>query len=162
MRGKIVTKQEAINKLHEVLKPGNTVYTDLKHVSRSGMYRRLAVYVIRDNEPRWLTYWVASALGWRFDKKHETLGVSGCGMDMGFHTVYSLSAALFPDGFGCIGQGCPANDHSNGDRDYTPHSETVVRKRSVYTDTSISFERKKRVVRHWHRDGGYALRHRWL
>lgn len=33
-----------------------------------------------------------------------------------------ISRVLYPQGFGCIGEGCPSNDHSNGDRDYTPHA----------------------------------------
>ena len=54
---------------------------------------------------------------------------------MGFAVIYELSQALFPKGFECIGEKCPSNDHSNGDRDYTPHH---------------------------HNSGGYALKHRWM
>jgi hypothetical protein len=37
---------------------------------------------------------VARALGWRYDN-HDGVTVKGCGMDMGFHLVYSLSQALY-------------------------------------------------------------------
>jgi hypothetical protein len=54
-----------------------------------------------------------------------------------------LSYALYPKGFTCLGDGgehrrqrCPANDHSNGDRDYSPHQHPQA--------------------------GGYALRQEWL
>lgn len=68
--------------------------------------------------------------------KGDALVVNGCGMDMGFHVVYELGYTLYGrDGFICIGERCPSNDHSNGDRDYTPHAHT---------------------------DGGYALRYEWL
>ena len=67
----------------------------------------------------------------------DGLKVSGAGMDMGFWLVYTLSRALWPDGYACIGEGCPANDHSNGLREYT-------------------------AGKHQHSDGGYALRQRWL
>lgn len=38
-------------------------------------------------------------MGFRYDRKHEAIGAGGCGMDMGFHLVYTLSRVLFPDGF---------------------------------------------------------------
>jgi len=56
-------------------------------------------------------------------------------MDMGFHLVYSLSRALYPDGFACVGDYCPSNDHSNG---------------------------QPKDLRSHHRDGGYALRQEWI
>jgi hypothetical protein len=28
---------------------------------------------------------------------------------------------LWPDGWTCIGEKCPSNDHFNGDRNYEPH-----------------------------------------
>ena len=124
---------EAIERLREWLSPGDTVYTNVIHVSRSGMSRNIKVYTFQNNEPLYLSYNVAQALGW--GKPDDFVKVGGCGMDMGFHLVYELSATLFPDGFDCSGQRCSSNDHSNGDRDYTPHH---------------------------HRDGGYALRQRWL
>ena len=82
-------------------------------------------------------------------------------MDMGFHLVYSLSYALWPDGFGCVGAGCPSNDHSNGDRDYTPHGPTDANGDPEDRDPGPG-EARDGLVRHWHRDGGYALRQRWL
>ena len=127
---------EAIERLREWLKPGDTVYTNVIGVSRSGMSRRIKVYQFENNEPRYLTYNVAKALGWTFvGDPQDAIRVNGCGMDMGFHLVYELSATLFPSGFTCTGLGCHSNDHSNGDRNYTSHN---------------------------HRDGGYALRQRWL
>ncbi len=132
-------KIDGFNRLRELLKPGDTVFTKLVSVSRSGMFRRIDVYVFRDNEPVWLTGSVAPLIGARYTmndwQKQAGLGVSGCGMDMGFHVVYELSYALFKDGFDCIGEKCPSNDHSNGDRNYEPHQ---------------------------HSSGAYALKHRWL
>jgi len=97
-------RQEAIDRLREILKPGDTVYTIVKHVSRSGMLRHIELYVIKDNEPQRLSGWAADALGWRWT--NDGVVVGGCGMDMGFHTVYELAATLFnhpisgnPDGY---------------------------------------------------------------
>lgn len=142
--------------LREWLKPGDTVYTVLRHVSRSGMQRRIDLYAIIGGKPQWLSYHAAKACGWRVNTNdREGIVVGGCGMDMGFHLVYSLSHTLWPGGFGCIGEGCPSNDHSNGDRDYTPHATDEQRRGA---DGALCTCHRK----HWHRDGGYALQHAWL
>ena len=134
-------RDDAIKQLREMLPPGSTVRTILRHVARSGMTRWISP-VVNDRDISWP---VARALDEPYGivpAGHEGIKIGGCGMDMGSQLVYSLSRTLYPDGFECLGerQGpgwslCPSNDHSNGDRDYTPHN---------------------------HEDGGYALNHRWL
>lgn len=157
---KTIRKQEALQYLRLLLKPGDTVWTILRHVSKSGMSRRIDLCVMRDNEPRLITRSVADVLGCRHDMDKQGLTVGGCGMDMGFHMVYNLSRSLWPTGFGCIGTGCPANDHVNGD--YTAHKDAQnkqsiqARKRGhVGPDPST-------MPGHIHLDGGYALQQRWL
>lgn len=92
-------QQEAITRLKEIIQPGDTIYTIVKQVARSGMSRRMNLYLIRDNQPIWLTRRVAVALDMGFHDESDTLIVRGCGMDMGFSTVYDLSRTLF-DGNG--------------------------------------------------------------
>jgi hypothetical protein len=87
-------KQQSIETLKTYLKPGDTVYVVVKHVSKSGMTREIGVYTIVDGELLNLTHHVARALGWSVGK-HDGVKVSGCGMDMGFHLVYTLSRVLF-------------------------------------------------------------------
>lgn len=87
-------QKEAIAELLEILKPGDTVYTLLRHVSKSGMMRRIDLYIIRDNEPRRISYLVADALGYKIGEK-QGIVVSGCGMDMGYHLVNNLLQVLF-------------------------------------------------------------------
>jgi hypothetical protein len=131
MEGITMNKQEAITRLHEILKPGDTVQTILRHVSRSGMSRSISPVVNGED----ISYLVVP-LGYRFDKKNGGVKIGGCGMDMGFHLVYNLSWAMFTEGFECAGEKkCHASDHSNGDRNYKPHT---------------------------HKVGGYALVQRWL
>jgi len=129
-------KEECRARLLSLIRPGDTVYTTLKHVSRSGMMRVIDLHIIKDNEPLWIGRTVADLLEDSYDYRKQGIRVGGCGMDMGFSIVYNLSHVLFPDGFGCIGERCPSNDHCNGDRDYTEG--------------------------HKHSSGGYALRHRWM
>lgn len=146
---------EAIERLRGLVKPGDTVYTVLRSVSRSGMSRSIDIYKFETDDRTgrpvkvWLSYNVAHAGIGSWDDARKCVKVGGVGMDMGFHLVYSLSSRLFRDGFGCIGEGCPSNDHSNGDRDYTPHS-------APRDDTSTP------GAAHWHAQGGYALRHEWI
>ena len=163
---KAAERAEAIETLRDILAPGDTVYCVLRHVSRSGMMRHIDFYKMPDtpgDSPRWLSWLIGRALDLRLAPRDNGLKVSGCGMDMGFHVVYNLSATLYRGGFGCIGDPeggirCPSNDHSNGDRDYTPHlDDTPQSAAEVGTDIPA-----KRAHRHYHNDGGYALTSRWL
>lgn len=145
----------AKSRLLDVLSPGDTVYCILRHVSRSGMSRTISLYAKTDSGMQWLDgFAVKLNVGSGFDKKRGGLKVGGCGMDMGFALVYELNYRLFPDGFGCTGERCPSNDHSNGDRDYTPHK----------ADRRKGMKNAEKPARreHWHREGGYALTHKWL
>lgn len=95
---------EAIARLRVWLKPGDKLWTVLRHRSASGMSRTIDIVRLErnaDGEERVSTYaWnAAKALGWRFDKARNGLKVQGCGMDMGFHTVCALSAVLFGNGY---------------------------------------------------------------
>lgn len=130
-------KAKALEYLHEYLKPGDKVYTILRHVSQSGMNRRISVIIptlSKEGKPGFydITHLVATACEYRTDPRNEGLKVGGCGMDLGFSVVYHLSHVLWPDGFACTGDGCPSNDHSNGENN--SH----------------------------HIDGGYALKQSWL
>ena len=103
MNEKDAKSVEAIKILRKMLKPGDTVYCVLRKVARSGMSRHIDFYIISKNEPRWITGYVGQAVGTpQSDRDWRTsagLRVDGCGMDMGFHVVYSLGRVLFPDGF---------------------------------------------------------------
>lgn len=158
-------QHEAIERLREWVKPGDTLYTILRHVSRSGMLR--VVDIVKptpDGQSMLALGWnVAKALESRFDREHEGIRVSGCGMDMGFNLVYELGRAMYPDGFGCPGKSCHSNDHSNGDRDYTPHAVQYTADTCPGRPCGTECDHKSNEGRdHWHRDGGYAFQQRWL
>jgi hypothetical protein len=95
--GKIGLKIQAAASLLGLLNPKDTVYTVLRHVSASGMSRHIDLYIIKDNQPLWITGSVATLLNLK-RAKGQGLIVSGCGMDMGFATVYNLGSALWPNG----------------------------------------------------------------
>jgi hypothetical protein len=138
-------RDEFISKLRATLKPGDTLTTVLRSVSRSGMSRVIDVYHFSAKhgkvERSWLSYWIAKACGFSFNDRPEGIKIGGCGMDMGFSIVYDLGRTLYPDGVGCCGERCRSNDHANGDLDRTPHSKGHP---------------------HWHTDGGYAFEQEWI
>jgi len=116
MNAKQQERGEAVRELREILKPGDTVFVSLKHVSRSGMNRVIMPFIIRNNEPRYLGWTVAKATGRTYNRNHEGVNVGGCGMDMGFELVYTLSRYLFPEGFKVEGRG-RNGDESGWDND---------------------------------------------
>ena len=97
-------RAEAIQRLQEWFPKGSTVYTILRHVSRSGMQRTIGVVAILDKgtdgyqDIRHPNYATSKALGYTLDKQRDGVKVNGAGMDMGFHLVDSLSHALYGDG----------------------------------------------------------------
>ena len=88
-------QQEARERLRKYIKPGDTIYCILRHVSKSGLTRVIDLVKVEDGEILNIGYNAALALGWPYDRRREGVRVSGCGMDMGFHLVYSLAHALF-------------------------------------------------------------------
>jgi hypothetical protein len=98
-------RDQQIAKLREWFPKGSTVYTILRQVSRSGMRRQISVVCLRpdgekviDLHPNWS---ISQVLGYSLNKggSHDALIINGCGMDMGFEIAYSLSSALYGDGY---------------------------------------------------------------
>lgn len=113
-------RAEAIERLREWIKPGDTVYTILDHVSASGMSRDIRVVIPQADADGKIDFIhpnhaIQVALGLPRAKHGDGVRVGGCGMDMGFHLVYELSHALYGrDGYQCLGKGkCPSPYHSN-------------------------------------------------
>lgn len=74
------------------------IYTFLRHVSKSGMSRDITLKIVDgDGTLRDITYTAALAIGEKPRDSHgwRVIRVHGCGMDMGFHLVYSVSHALY-------------------------------------------------------------------
>lgn len=102
-RNKAEEKAQAKATVAELIQSGATVYTLIRHVSKSGMSRVIDVFVIQDAKDgsgpylRRFSWSAAIALGWSYDRRHEGVKVSGCGMDMTFHLVSSLCYAVGVD-----------------------------------------------------------------
>lgn len=91
-------RSEQIAKLRKLLKSGTTVYTVLRRVSSTGMTRLIDLYVIAEGDIVRITWSAAKVLELPYCRKREALRVTGCGMDMGWDTVYGLSQILLHDG----------------------------------------------------------------
>lgn len=151
---------ESLSTLRQWIKPGDTVYCVLRHVSRSGMSRDISPLVIQNGEHRYLAYHVARVLGLRdVAGAHDAVRINGCGMDMGFELVYQLGRRLFPGGFGevCTHPGCR----------YRPSSRQAATQANTSLGETKSahphkFRGRNGDTSGWDDDGGYALRHRWL
>ncbi len=95
--GKAAWREQRKTMLRDWIKPGATVYTVLKHVSKSGMSRRITPLIVHpDGEIMNISGLVSDVLEWRYNDEGSVV-VGGCGMDMGFHLVYCLSSTLFRD-----------------------------------------------------------------
>ena len=145
-------KAEAANELRKLLKPGDTVYTVLRHVSGSGMSRRIDLYVIRDGAPRYLSGYVGRALEYR-RHKDGGLVVGGCGMDMGFHLVYKLGATLW--------QTLAGADTAAG-RALRKRMAKARTCRSYLTQGGGEMPDPNKPEGSWQGAAGYALSHEWL
>lgn len=129
----------ALEQLREIVKPGDTIYTILRHVTRSGMSRSVsAIKIGKDGTTHELDWLIIQALDERMDRNHSGIKIGGCGFDAGFELVYRLSMALYgpKHGYKCLGKDCPSNSHVN-DRNAPRGSK----------------------VRH---TDGYALNQKWL
>jgi hypothetical protein len=95
---KLMDRNYAIEQLlTHYVKEGDTIYTVIRSVSASGMSRTMSVKVARDNRIADITFNVAHALDYPLVEVNgsRAIRVSGAGMDMGFHVVYSLGRVLF-------------------------------------------------------------------
>lgn len=130
---KEANRQEAITRLREILKPGDTVYTTLRHVSKSGMTRDISLHIGRDKNIQTITHLVATALNSSVKGHHgsNAIRMGGCGMDMGFALVYNLGRVLFPDGF-------------------------------IPREAGQSYGRNRASADAIDPDGGYALKQQWI
>ena len=97
MSAKSDEREEEIALLRRQLRAGLTIYTCLRSVSSSGLCRTLDLYYVENGEITRITWSAAKVLQWTYDRRNEALRVQGCGMDMGFQTVYTLSYHLFGD-----------------------------------------------------------------
>lgn len=95
-------QQEAVERLLSLFEGDASpkVYTIIRRVSRSGMSRDISLKYVKDGFLYDLTYSAAHALDWKIiEDGQRSIRVGGCGMDMGFHLVSTLSRVLYGDDY---------------------------------------------------------------
>lgn len=148
--GKRLQREQCIAELRKLVKPGQKVYCNITKVSKSGMSRRIQLYVVVSGELQSITWNAEKILGW--SRNDDGLLVSGCGMNMCFHTVYTLGRYLFPQGFGEIG--------TREQRGLTPLKKRAKDREHalLLARQGFKFPYSNGQMRGWIEDGGYALK----
>lgn len=92
-------RKESIESLRRLFDGDDSpvIHTITRHVSASGMTRDISLIYVKSGIIFNVTYSAAQALEWPLSEKsgNRAIRVSGAGMDMGFHTVYTLSRVLY-------------------------------------------------------------------
>lgn len=91
-------QQEATARLLQLFEGDDSpeILTIVRHVSRSGMSRNISLKYVKNGELMDITYSAAMVLDWPLvEGFNRAIKVGGCGIDMGFHLVYSLSGRLY-------------------------------------------------------------------
>jgi len=96
---KELERSESIERLRKLF-AGDTkplIHTINRHTSSSGMTRDISLLYVKGGTIHNITYSASLVLGWSLSEKsgNRAIRVSGTGMDMGFHTVFTLSSVLF-------------------------------------------------------------------
>lgn len=153
---KAYLQAEAVLRLKDWIKPGDTLHTQIKTVSRSGMSRVIQVIKIGCNkgEPSlsYLGYNIALVLDWKYDREREGVKVGGCGMDMGFHMVHTLGYALY---------GAKAQFGTDADA-VSLRKELFKADPFYYTQGGQPKPDPRKADRLWFGGAGYALKQSWL
>ena len=100
VQGEKLMKAQTIAGLKKHLKPGCMVYSLVRHVSSSGMSRRISFFRVDKKTGQIVNIdnSVSIIAGYKQATNAPGLVVSGCGMDMAFSVVYNLGSALWPKG----------------------------------------------------------------
>lgn len=180
-RERETAKQEAKEKLLQILRPGDRVYGIVRTVSRSGMSRTIDFYAFGPQvwsarhkagcDRIYLSGYIADLLDYRRTDS-GALKVQGCGMDMIFSVVYSVGHALWPEGFGLPCEHCGYRSQSKDDAQekYAAASDKEAGAGSRFSPPYCPCEADSNPVgwhsfwgrnadrSGWDEDGGYALK----
>jgi|TARA_R100000353_G_scaffold39235_1_gene31152 hypothetical protein len=99
-------KEKAKEELKTILKKGDRIYYHVNYVLEDGTARYIDFYKFEPDDKHhtikyYLTYQFAQLLQERVNinetEPPRGMYVEGCGMDMGFHVISSVSMILFDD-----------------------------------------------------------------
>jgi hypothetical protein len=147
---------DAVVRLKGWIKPGDTLHTQIKTVSRSGMSRVIQVIKIGCDNGKpsldYLGYTIAQAMEWKYDREREGVKVGGCGMDMGFHLVHTLGYVLY---------GAKAQYGTDADA-IKLRKQLFDADPFYYTQGGTPKPDPRKADRLWFGGAGYALKQQWI
>jgi len=116
--------------LRDELEPGFTLWTQRLPIwpGLSGKIH-VAVFYVHNEQLIFITDLVASVLNLPYEPTTEGLflDVEDPTVEPEKILITRLSHVLYPDGFGCVGHGCPSTDHAQGpDGHWIPHKHPVL------------------------------------
>ena len=89
-------KERSKTFLKNNIKENELIYYVVTHVSQSGMYRHIKFFYHDGKRLLNLSGYFSELLDYKW-KGNGSLGVGGCGMDMGFHVISQVASELFGD-----------------------------------------------------------------
>tara|TARA_Y100001938_G_C7761811_1_gene268944 strand:- start:52 stop:360 length:309 start_codon:yes stop_codon:yes gene_type:complete len=93
-------KKDIKKQLKKLFPKGSTAFTLVTKVAPSGMSRHILVTGSgRKGHVQNVSWYIAEFLDYKYKPDTRSVFVGGCGMDMGFHLVYTLSSVLYDDGY---------------------------------------------------------------
>lgn len=99
MRRNKSDEQHAEEMLRRFCPAGSKIKGVVTNVARSGMSRSIRFFVVSDGEMQEITGYICTlGIAGAVFTRHGAR-VPGCGMDMIFHTIHSLSYRLYNDGY---------------------------------------------------------------
>ena len=93
------------NALMHELRPNETIYSIIRHVSNSGMTRHISFFRVKNENIYWITHDIHKLLGYKMNKYYDAIVVRGCGMDMAFSVVNNLEFKMNEDFYKANGLG---------------------------------------------------------
>lgn len=82
-------EKETIEKVYQNILDGN-IYAKIERVSRSGMSRKIAFYMVENDGIINVSDFIGWLTGWtKLGEYKRLLKVRCCGMDMAFHSLYT-------------------------------------------------------------------------
>ena len=88
--------EEAKIFLKKNIKENEVIYYVVTHVSQSGMHRHIKFFYYDGERNYNLSGYFSDLLDYKWIE-NGSIGVGGCGMDMGFHVISQVASTLFDD-----------------------------------------------------------------
>lgn len=93
VKGKVMLAEQSKATLLKLLEGHPTIYVIIRSVAASGMSRTMDFYTIQGEHFRRITPLFCDVLGWG-ETPGGALKVHGCGMDMAWHSCYTVYSII--------------------------------------------------------------------